>query len=443
MARFAKACLVFGCLSVVLLIAGSVAGAPQIWRPAATASAACLAIGIGALPGLRTYQFTAWIAAGATMAMLYPSAFLHWGRIDLRDRWVFLVAMQSVMFGMGTQMSLRDFVSVVKAPRGVLVGIVCHFSVMPLVGFGLIQIFHFPPEIAAGVILIGSCSSGMVSNVMSYMARANLALSVTVTAVTTTIAPLLTPLLMKLLARTLVKVNVFSMMMEIVKIVIVPIGAALLHDYLKHASAGARRRIFQAAAASAAALAWLAGGGWIWLEGRLSGHVLDLAGVGGFVLAALLVGTVYHWAAERRPRLDLFAPLVSMAGTVYIITVTTAAARDNLLKVGLLLFAASVIHNAAGYFLGYGLARGAGLDRNSSRSVAFEVGLQNAALASGLAGVMGKLATVGMAPAIFGTWMNISGSLLANYWRRRPVVTPRPSAGAPPNAAGLSKPEAA
>jgi BASS family bile acid:Na+ symporter len=132
-----------------------------------------------------------------------------------------------------------------------------------------------------------------------------------------------------------------------------------------------------------------------------------------------------------------------MAGTVYIITVTTAAARDNLLKVGLLLFAASVIHNAAGYFLGYGLARGAGLDRNSSRSVAFEVGLQNAALASGLAGVMGKLATVGMAPAIFGTWMNISGSLLANYWRRRPVVTPRPSAGAPPNAAGLSKPEAA
>ena len=80
-----------------------------------------------------------------------------------------------------------------------------------------------------------------------------------------------------------------------------------------------------------------------------------------------------------------------------------------------------MIHNAAGYFFGYWLSRAAGLDKNSARSVAFEVGLQNGGMASGLAGSMGKLATVGLAPAIFSPWMNISGSILANYWRRHPA----------------------
>jgi len=113
-------------------------------------------------------------------------------------------------------------------------------------------------------------------------------------------------------------------------------------------------------------------------------------------------------------------PLASMAGIVYFTTVTTAAGRDNLLKVGLLLFLVAVIHNAAGYFFGYWLSRLAGLDRSSARSVAFEVGLQNGGMASGLAGAMGKLGTVGLAPAIFSPWMNISGSILANYWSKRP-----------------------
>jgi len=110
-----------------------------------------------------------------------------------------------------------------------------------------------------------------------------------------------------------------------------------------------------------------------------------------------------------------------MAGIVYFTTVTTAAGRDNLLKVGALLFVASVIHNAAGYFFGYWLSRLAGLDQSSSRSVAFEVGLQNGGMASGLARSMDKLGTVGLAPAIFSPWMNISGSILANYWSKRPV----------------------
>jgi BASS family bile acid:Na+ symporter len=110
-----------------------------------------------------------------------------------------------------------------------------------------------------------------------------------------------------------------------------------------------------------------------------------------------------------------------MAGIVYFTTVTTAAGRNNLLHVGLLLFLASVIHNAAGYFFGYWLSRACRIDKNSARTIAFEVGLQNGGMASGLAGSMGKLGTVGLAAAVFSPWMNISGSILANYWRRHPV----------------------
>jgi len=110
-----------------------------------------------------------------------------------------------------------------------------------------------------------------------------------------------------------------------------------------------------------------------------------------------------------------------MAGIVYFTAVTTAAGRDNLLEVGALLFLASALHNAVGFGFGYWLSRAAGLDKNSARSVAFEVGLQNGGMASGIAGALGKLGTMGLAAAVFSPWMNISGSMLANYWRRRPV----------------------
>lgn len=391
------------------------------WQPLAVLGAVALPFALRAKSATRGYQFTAWIVAAVVVAMIYPAAFLRVGDFDLRNKWLILVVVQLVMFGMGTQMSLRDFTGVARAPRGVLVGIVCHFSVMPLVGWGLTQLFSFPPEIAAGIILIGSCSSGLASNVMAYLARSNLALSVTVTAITTLIAPLLTPFLMQTLAGTLVEVKFTNLMLEIIKIVIVPIGAALLHDYLKQASAAARRRWVMAAALSAAWLATLASGGWASLERGLPATALPWVGLVGFLAGAVVFGLAYHIAATRSPALDRWMPVASMAGIVYFTTVTTAAGRDNLLKVGLLLFLAAALHNAAGYFFGYWLSRAAGLDKNSARSVAFEVGLQNGGMASGLAGAMGKLGTVGLAAAIFSPWMNISGSVLANFWRKRPV----------------------
>lgn len=360
----------------------------SIWQPVVVILTVAFAISLRFSKKFRGYQFTAWIIAAVTAAMIYPAQFLHVGNFDLRNKWLILVVVQLVMFGMGTQMSLRDFAGVVKSPRGVLVGIVCHFSVMPLVGFALIKIFHFPPEIAAGIILIGSCSSGLASNVMAYIAKSNLALSVSVTAVTTMLAPVMTPLWMKLLAGTLVKVSYFAMMMEIIKIVLVPIGAALLHDYLKHASARGRKIIFGIAAFGAAWLAFLIFGGWHLLQANLAANFLAVVVTGGFLLSAFVIGAVYHALTIRFKRLDGFMPVFSMAGIVYFTTVTTAAGRDNLLQVGALLFLAAVLHNTAGYFFGYWLSRASGLDKNSARSVAFEVGLQNGGMASGLAGAM-------------------------------------------------------
>ena len=394
-----------------------------IWQPIAVILTVALALGLRFSKRFRGYQFTAWIIAVVTAAMIYPAQFLHVGDFDMRNKWVMLIAIQLVMFGMGTQMSLRDFAGVAKAPRGVFVGIVCHFSVMPMVGLALTKIFRLPPEIAAGVILIGSCSSGLASNVMAFMAKSNLALSVTVTAVTTMIAPLMTPLWMKLLAGTMVEVSFFKLMVEIIKIVLVPIGAAMVHDYLKHASPRGRKIIYAITAFAAAWMLFLIFGGWKFLQAHFADDALTAIALGGFLLSAFVIGTAYHALAKRLAWLDRVMPTLAIVGILYVTAMTTASGRDNLLKVGALLFLAAALHNTAGYCFGYFLSRGAGLDKNSARSIAFEVGLQNGGMASGLASAMGKLGTVGLAAAIFIPWMNISGSVLANYWRKRPVKT--------------------
>lgn len=119
-------------------------------------------------------------------------------------------------------------------PKGVIVGIVCHYTIMPLIGFAVAHLFNFPDEIAAGIILVGCCPSGLASNVMSYLARANLALSVSVTTISTLLAPFLTPLLMNLLGGSFVEIHFWAMVWDITKIVIIPIVAGLLFHYFVH-----------------------------------------------------------------------------------------------------------------------------------------------------------------------------------------------------------------
>lgn len=415
-----KPCLGVAGLSVLIMLAGVIVGRPPIWQPAAVAASVTLAIGVGAIAQLRGYQFTAWIVAVVVAALVYPRHFLQLGSLDLRNPWLILGVVQLVMFGMGTQMSLRDFASILKMPWGVAVGIFCQFTVMPLVGFALTKVFALPDEVAAGVILIGSCSSGLASNVMTYLARANLPLSIALTAVATLLAPLMTPLWMKLLAGTLVEISFVKMMMDIMKIVIVPIGAALLHDYLKSASTGIRRTAVFLAVAGAAWLIWLLSGGWKQIQMAFEPGGLPWIAAAGFAGGAVTMGVGYHELARRLPEIELWMPRLSMFGIVYFTAVTTAAGRDELLQVGAILFLAASIHNGLGYLLGFWLSRTLGMDRNSARTIAFEVGLQNGGMASGIAGAMGKLGTVGLAAAVFSPWMNISGSILANYWRKRP-----------------------
>jgi BASS family bile acid:Na+ symporter len=420
MLLFRRFCLGLAALGLLILLSGLAAGSPALWQPATVVTAIAFAFGLGALPTLATYQFTAWILATVVCGLLYPHQVIHWGDVNLTHPWIRLLAVQTVMFGMGTQMGLRDFAGVLKQPWGVAVAVFSQFTVMPLVGWSLTQVFPLEPEIAAGVILIGSCSSGLASNVMCYLAKANLPLSITATACTTMLAPLMTPLWMKTLAGTLVSVSFLGMMTEIIKIVVVPIGAGLLHDYLKWASpAGARRlRIAQALCGAAVLALFLTRDRW---STALPPDTALFVELFAFVLGAVAFGVLYHQLTKLLPALDRWMPVASMLGIMYFTSVTTAVGRDNLLRIGGLLFAVAVLHNALGYVLGYWLGRAGGLDRNSARTVAIEVGLQNGGMASGLAGAMGKLATVGLAAAVFGSWMNISGSLLANFWRRRPV----------------------
>jgi BASS family bile acid:Na+ symporter len=391
----------------------------SFWQPALVIFALALAVGLRFIPKLRGYQFTAWIIVAVVAGMIYPAQLLNVGGFDLRNKWLLLFIVQAVMFGMGTQMKLADFKGVAQMPHAVAIGVVGQFTIMPLVGFGLTKIFHFEPEIAAGIILIGSCSAGLASNVMAYIAKANLALSITMTSVTTALAPIMTPLWMKLLAGELVEVKPFHMMMEIVKMVIVPIGAALLHDYLTFAKPRGRRVVYGTAATGMVWLAFIAFGGWGWFKVNVSAEVLPWIGVVGFGCAAVIAGVIYHHATQVLTVLPKLMPIASMFGIVYFTTVTTAAGRDNLLQIGGLLFLAAMLHNTFGYVFGYGLARLARLDIASARTVAFEVGLQNGGMASGIAGSLGKLGTMGLAAAIFSPWMNISGSMLANYWRNR------------------------
>ena len=304
---------------------------------------------------LKRYSYTLIIFAAVTVALIYPQYFISLN--GFRFTVLITPLIQVIMFGMGTSMSFHDFVGVVKMPKGVIIGVCSHFIIMPLIGFTLASLSGFPPEIAAGIILIGCSPNGMASNVISYLAKANLALSVTITAVSTMLAPFLTPLLMRLLAGAFININVTDMMFDIFKMVIIPIVAGLIFN-----------KLFSGKAA------------WV----------------------------------------DKVMPLISMAGIAFIIVIITAAGRDSLLSIGPQLVLLVLVHNLSGYTLGYWSGRLFRMNERDCRTIAIEVGMQNGGLASGLAKAMGKIATVGLAPAIFGPLMNVTGSILASYWHRRP-----------------------
>lgn len=321
-----------------------------------------LAIGVrGTNTIFRDFAFSIWVFASVAAAMFYPAPFTELGGFELSILIVPLI--QIIMFGMGTSLSIQDFVGVVKMPKGVLVGLLCQFTIMPILGISLALSFGFPAEIAAGIVLIGSSPSGVASNVMTYIAGANLALSVTLTAIGTLMAPLITPFLMQLLAGQFVPIDFLTMMWSIINMIILPVVLGVLFNRYLHGKA--------------------------------------------------------KW-------LDEIMPVISMAGIVIILGIMTAGGRDSILTFGIMIILAGILHNLAGYFFGYWGCRLFGLDEKSCRTIAFEVGMQNAGMASGIAVEMGKIATIGVPSVIFGSWMNISGSALANWWRRKEVLADKP-----------------
>lgn len=194
---------------------------------------------------------------------------------------------------------------------------------------------------------------------MAYLAKANLALSITITAIATLMAPFVTPLMMKYLAGEFIEINVLTMMWSIVKMIILPIGAGVIFN--------------------------------------------------------MLLGNKSAW-------LDKVMPIISMLGIGFIIVIITAAGRDSLLDIGLMLMFLVLIHNVCGYLLGYWYAKLLQLNEQDARTIAIEVGMQNGGLASGIANSLGKIGTMGLAPAVFGPLMNITGSMLASYWHKKSTI---------------------
>ncbi|WP_234364240.1 bile acid:sodium symporter family protein [Lunatibacter salilacus] len=310
---------------------------------------------------VKGFSFTAWVLAAVGMALMYPhhiTVFLGFSTED----WI-VPLIQLIMFGMGTTMGITDFYGILRMPKGVLIGLGCQFTIMPILAVILANVFGFPPEIAAGVILIGSSPSGVSSNIITYLAKGNLPLSITLTSFTTLLAPLVTPLLMKYLAGHYISLDYMSMMYGIIKMLFIPVILGILVNRLLRTRA-------------------------TWIQKAMPG--------------------------------------VAMGANVLIIAIIIAVGRDSLLTLGIALLLGAIIHNAIGFLLGYWSCRFLGMSKIDCRTIAIEVGMQNGGMAAGIASDMGKAATMGLFPAIFGTWMDISGSFLANLWRKSLPKTVQP-----------------
>ena len=379
-----------------------------------------LALGVRGVKKLKGISYTLWIFTAVISSMFYPQYFISVGNFQLKK--LIVPLLQIIMFGMGSQMSFADFTGIIKMPKGVIVGVISHYVFMPLVGFTIANIFNFPPEIAAGIILIGCVPSGLASNVMSFLARANLALAVTVGAISTLLSPFITPTLMKWLGGQFIEVNFWSMMLDILNMIILPVVAGFIFNLFAKKEVNLRSKIVQLAVyliiilltTLVFAISKNAGTTGFFIQfAKTMGWFYFLPMFGALLLARYLKG--------EKNIMEQILSMISMVGIAAIVTIITASGRDSLLQVGGLLIITSLLHNLSGYTLGYTLSWLVGMPEKDRRTIAFEVGMQNGGLASGLALQMGKIATVGLAPAIFGPLMNITGSVLANWWRGKPI----------------------
>ena len=294
--------------------------------------------------------FALWVVLFAAIALIFPEAFV-WLKVYIT--WMLGI----IMFGMGMTMTVDDFKGVLQSPKAVGIGVAAQFIVMPGLAYALCQLFQLPPEIAIGVILVGCCPGGTASNVITYMAKGNTALSVACTSVSTILAPVLTPAIFYLLASQWIEINALSMLGSILQVVLFPI------------------------------------------------------------ILGLIVRSIFKQKVDAYIQV---MPLISVFAIVAIVAAIIAGSKVQILQSGLLILGVVALHNGLGYLLGFWASRFFKLPYADSKAIAIEVGMQNSGLGVALAAVHFAASPITAVPsAIFSLWHNISGPALASYWASR------------------------
>lgn len=292
--------------------------------------------------------FLLWMLIASVIGFIVPSAFAA------MTPWIpYLLGV--VMLGMGLSIRLDDFKIVFKSPKPVIIGVLLQYTIMPLLAWLIVKLFQLPPEVAIGVLLVGCCPGGTSSNVISYLAKANVALSVAVTSVSTLLSPIVTPTLMFLMAHEWMNVSFSSMFGSVAKVVLIPI------------------------------------------------------------VIGLIVQRVFYKAATKA---DDILPLVSVLAISIILGTVVANSKALIIETGLLIFVVVILHNLLGYFIGYVLAHLFKLNYKDKKTLSIEVGMQNSSLAASLATVhFNPLAAV--PGAVFSFVHCLSGPTLARFWSSR------------------------
>lgn len=306
----------------------------------------------------RLYSFSAWIAAHITLLVvvvallsLFVPASFCW-----IDTSVITPMLGLVMFGMGLTLKPSDFTPVLMHPKEIVAGEMAQFVVMPSIAWLLCKILNLPTDLAIGVILVGCCPGGTASNVICYLAKGDIALSVAMTGISTLLAPVVTPALVMLLAGKSVDVDIFGMFMSIVQVVILPI-------------------------------------------------VLGFA--------------VNHFFSKTTERIVPLLPMVSTFSIAAIIGIIVAHNAQNILSCSLIVAVVVILHNVLGLALGYAAGRLLGIDNKRRTAIAIEVGMQNSGLATSLAATHFAMFPMATVPgAIFSVWHNFSGSIAAQIFRK-------------------------
>ena len=297
-----------------------------------------------------TRLFPLWALAVSVAAYFQPAIFLPIGP------WIAWLLML-VMFGMGVTLSLDDFKRVLVRPLPVVAGTFLHYLVMPLAAWVLTKIFTMPPDLAAGMILVGSVASGTASNVIIYLAKGDVALSVTLSSVSALVGVIATPLLTRLYVDTSVAPDTWAMLLSIVQIVALPIGLGLL---------------------------------------------------------------IHHTARGVVKRIEPGLPLFSMVCVLVLIGAVVAASQPSIAAVGAITIVAVMLHNGIGLLSGYWGGKLFRFDESTCRTLAIEVGMQNSGLAATL-GKLYFSPLAALPGALFSVWHNLSGSMLAGYWSGKPT----------------------